>query len=132
MTSRRNVLLDYLGGALTIEELRAYVGSSRDPSAGELLRLAEFDGRCRRILSEVEPSPGAPERLKELVLTAPIDDASSRAPTTSPFWQTAGRALAFDVLGAQRTAKEIPGEKRRSRGRKLTGKGRNRSSKKNH
>jgi len=77
----------------------------------------------------VKVRPGAAERLKEL-LTVPRFGDASRTPSTGAFRPIGDGALSYDVLGAQYTPKEIPREKRRLRGKKGTGKGGKRSSKK--
>jgi len=133
MTRRKNVLLDYLRGVLTIEELRAHIANNRDSTSAESLHLAELDRRCRQILPEMEPPPGAPERLKELVSLPRVDDALSKTFQPGAFWRIGGRPLAFDVLGAQYTPKKRPSQKPLSRAKKKgTGKGRDRSSKNNN
>lgn len=118
--ARKNLLFDYLAGALTMEQLREQIASSADPASREWLQLAEFDRRCRRILSRLKPRPGAAERLEELVSRAALEnDSPGEHLDIGNSWPMSGTAMQFDVVGAQKITKK----KRHVRRKRRNGKG---------
>ena len=105
MTSHSNLLLDYFGGRLTVEQLQAQIAGNPDRSSQEVLRLAQLDQRFRRILSGLKPRPGAAQRLGELVSMPQVPERSGKTPWLRSLLP-GGASLEFDVVGAQHTPKK--------------------------
>jgi hypothetical protein len=106
MIRRKDLLLEYLNGKLSIEEARLGAGSGKNRRAVQLLRLAELDDSCRSLAARVEAPPGAADRLAELVSSpqAYVREEGSEGRKRRPLLGIG--SLYFDVVGAQLTPKE--------------------------
>ncbi len=101
MKARKNLLVAYLAGDLSIEDVRTQVASGTDRTAKQLLRLAEFDHRCQRILAPLEPPSRAADRLAELVSTPEAYIRPKAAEASRSVLGTLANDVKFDVVGAQ-------------------------------
>lgn len=101
MKARKNLLVAYLAGDLSIEDVRMQVVSGTDRTAKQLLRLAEFDHRCQSILAPLEPPSRAADRLAELVSTPEAYVRPKAAEASRSVLGTLANDLKFDVVGAQ-------------------------------